>query len=45
MGLPEIEAKVVQLTEQITFGVKQNQDDMTKVLRDSARVASKLYFG
>ena len=29
------EGKVLQLTEQITFGVKQNQDDMTKVLRDS----------
>lgn len=35
-GLPKIEGKVMQLTEQITFGVKQNQDDMTKVLRDSA---------
>jgi hypothetical protein len=35
-SLPKIEAKVMQLTEQITFGVKQNQDDMTKVLRDSA---------
>jgi hypothetical protein len=35
-GLPKIEGKVIQLTEQITFGVKQNQDDMTKVLRDSA---------
>jgi hypothetical protein len=35
-SLPKIEGKVMQLTEQITFGVKQNQDDMTKVLRDSA---------
>jgi hypothetical protein len=35
-GLPKIESKVMQLTEQITFGVKQNQDDMTKVLRESA---------
>jgi hypothetical protein len=35
-GLPKIEGKVIQLTEQITFGVKQNQDDMTKVLRESA---------
>jgi chromosome segregation ATPase len=32
-SLPKIEVKVMQLTEQITFGVKQNQDDMTKVLR------------
>ncbi len=35
-ALPKIETKVMQLTEQITFGVKQNQDDMTKVLRESA---------
>ena len=35
-SLPKIESKVMQLTEQITFGVKQNQDDMTKVLRESA---------
>ena len=35
-ALPDIERKVLQLTEQITFGVKQNQDDMTKVLRDTA---------
>jgi ABC-type transporter Mla subunit MlaD len=35
-SLPKIEGKVMQLTEQITFGVKKNQDDMTKVLRDSA---------
>lgn len=35
-ALPKIENKVMQLTEQITFGVKQNQDDMTKALRESA---------
>jgi hypothetical protein len=35
-ALPKIEGKVMQLTEQVTFGVKQNQDDMTKVLRESA---------
>jgi hypothetical protein len=35
-GLPKIESKVVQLTEQVVFGVKQNQDEMTKVLRESA---------
>lgn len=34
-SLPRIENKVLELTQQITFGVKQNQDDMTKVLRDS----------
>ena len=35
-GLPQIEAKIIQLTEQMTFGVKQNQDEMTKTVRDSA---------
>jgi hypothetical protein len=35
-SLPKIESKVIQLTEQITFGVKQNQDDITRVLRESA---------
>jgi phage shock protein A len=35
-GLPKIETKIIQLTEQITFGVKQNQDEMTRSLRDSA---------
>lgn len=35
-GLPKIESKVVELTEQITFGVKQNQDEITKALRATA---------
>jgi len=35
-GLPQIEKKIVQLTEQVTFGVKQNQDEMTKTVRDTA---------
>lgn len=35
-GLPKIESKVIELTEQMTTGVKQNQEDVTKVLRDSA---------
>jgi hypothetical protein len=35
-ALPDIERKVLQLTEQMTFGVKQNQDGMTKALRDTA---------
>jgi hypothetical protein len=35
-ALPDIERKVLQLTEQMTFGVKQNQDDMTRVLRETA---------
>ena len=34
-ALPKIESKVIELTEQVTFGVKQNQDEMTKVLRDT----------
>ncbi|TYO61029.1 hypothetical protein FXV83_40465 [Bradyrhizobium hipponense] len=32
-GLPQIETKIIQLTEQVTQGVKQNQDDMTTILR------------
>ena len=35
-SLPQVEAKIIQLTEQMTFGVKQNQDEMTKTVRDSA---------
>jgi hypothetical protein len=35
-SLPQVEAKIIQLTEQMTFGVKQNQDEMTKTIRDSA---------
>ena len=35
-SLPQIESKIVELTEQVTFGVKQNQDQMTKVVRDAA---------
>src|SRR5712671_4576183 len=35
-GLPKLEGKIMQLTQQVTFGVKQNQDEMTKVLRESA---------
>src|SRR6516164_1745344 len=35
-SLPQIESKIVELTEQVTFGVNQNQDQMTKVVRDAA---------
>lgn len=35
-GLPQIETKIVQLTEQVTQGVKQNQDEMTSILRGAS---------
>ncbi len=35
-ALPELEGKILQLTEQMTFGVKQNQEGMTKAVRESA---------
>jgi hypothetical protein len=35
-SLPKIERQVLQLTEQMTFGVKHHQDEMTKAIRDSS---------
>jgi hypothetical protein len=35
-SLPQIEAKIMQLTEQMTYGVKMHQDAITKTIRDSA---------
>jgi hypothetical protein len=35
-SLPQIENKIVQLTEQMTFGVKHHQDEITKAVRDGA---------
>jgi DNA anti-recombination protein RmuC len=32
-SLPNVERKIVELTEQVTLGVKQNQDEMTKVIQ------------
>jgi adenylosuccinate synthase len=37
-SLPEVEAKIMQLTEQMTSGVKQNQEEMVKSARESATV-------
>jgi len=34
-SLPQIESKIVQLTEQVTVGVRQNQDEMGKAVRDT----------
>ncbi|WP_063198095.1 hypothetical protein [Bradyrhizobium sp. AT1] len=34
-GLPQIETKIIQLTEQMTQGVKQNQEAMTATLRNA----------
>jgi ABC-type transporter Mla subunit MlaD len=35
-SLPEIESKIVELTTQMTQGVRQNQVDIAKTLKDSA---------
>lgn len=35
-GLPQIEAKIVQLTDQMTQGVKQSRDDMTEILHNAS---------
>jgi hypothetical protein len=37
-SLPEVEAKIMRLTEQMTSGVKQNQEEMVKSARESATV-------
>ena len=37
-SLPQVEAKIMQLTEQMTSGVKQNQEEMVKTARESAIV-------
>jgi len=37
-SLPQVEAKIMQLTEQMTSGVKHNQEEMVKSARDSAIV-------
>jgi hypothetical protein len=34
-SLPEVEKKVIELTEQVTAGVKQNQDDLGRSVRES----------
>jgi chromosome segregation ATPase len=35
-GLPQIEGKITKLTEQIADGVRHNQEQMSKTVRDSA---------
>jgi hypothetical protein len=35
-GLPQIEGKITKLTEQISDGVRHNQEQMSKTVRDSA---------
>jgi DNA anti-recombination protein RmuC len=35
-GLPQLEAKIIELTQQVTYGVRQNQDEMTKVIHESS---------
>jgi hypothetical protein len=34
-SLPQIESKIVEMTEQVTRGVKQNQDEIGKSVRDT----------
>jgi len=34
--LPKVEKKIMDLTEQMTFGVKMNQDEVTKTLREGS---------
>jgi hypothetical protein len=35
-SLPEVENKIIELTQQVTNGVKTNHDEITKILRDSS---------
>jgi chromosome segregation ATPase len=35
-SLPQIQSKILQLTEQMTFGVKHHQDELTKTIRDGS---------
>lgn len=35
-NLPKVETKIMELTEQMTFGVKMSQEELTKVLREGA---------
>lgn len=37
-GLPKIEGKIVQLTEQMTFGVKHHQSEVTTALRSGSEI-------
>jgi hypothetical protein len=41
-SLPEVEKKIVELTEQITAGVRQNQDELGRSVRDSSSKISQL---
>jgi len=35
-SLPQIQNKILQLTEQMTFGVKHHQEELTKAMRDGS---------
>lgn len=37
-SLPQVQTKIMQLTEQMTFGVQHHQDELTKSLRDGSAV-------
>ena len=40
-GLPKLEAKIVQLTEQMTFGVKSHQDQITNTITLGAKTIAE----
>ena len=42
-GLPQVQSKIEQLTEQVTFGVKQNQEAMTTAIRNSATALQETF--
>lgn len=35
-SLPQIERKIMELTQQMTYGVKTNQDEMTRTIRETS---------
>jgi chromosome segregation ATPase len=35
-SLPQVEKKIMELTEQMTFGVRQHREEVTKAMRDSS---------
>jgi ABC-type transporter Mla subunit MlaD len=37
-SLPQVEKKIMELTQQMTYGVKMNQDEITRTLRDTSTV-------
>jgi len=40
-GVPKLEGKIIQLTEQMTFGVKSHQDQITNALSDGVKAMNE----